>query len=152
MQEERRKYDPITAEKIDEYCKKLERYASMQEMPFTFIVEDPSGNSFVQNPSAPTADQYCKKTQWIRSIEEYQALGYPVDQATLSVKNDQLRLTEAKNSEIREFMTNINNKVQQSKEEQDALLSKARSYAVKTESKAVAKAGFVDFTKSVEDQ
>ena len=56
LQEERRKYDPITADKIDEYCKKLERFANMEEMPFTFIVEDPSGNSFVQNPSAPTAD------------------------------------------------------------------------------------------------
>ena len=40
-------------------------------MPFKFIIEDPSGNSFVENPSAPTADQYCKKTHWIRSIEEY---------------------------------------------------------------------------------
>lgn len=70
----------------------MERYASMQEMPFTFIIEDPSGNSFVQNPSAPTADQYCKKTQWIRSIDEYQALGYPVDQATLQAENDKMRL------------------------------------------------------------
>ena len=38
LQDERRKYDPITAEKIDEYCKKLERFANMEEMPFTFIV------------------------------------------------------------------------------------------------------------------
>jgi len=51
-------------------------------MPFTFIVEDPSGNSFVENPSAPTADQYCKKTHWIRSIEEYNIMGYPIDKAT----------------------------------------------------------------------
>lgn len=28
MQDERRRYDPITAGKIDEYCKKLERFAS----------------------------------------------------------------------------------------------------------------------------
>jgi zinc finger protein len=28
MQEERRKYDPITAQKIDEYCQKLEKYAN----------------------------------------------------------------------------------------------------------------------------
>lgn len=101
LQDERRKYDPITAEKIDEYCVKLERFANMEEMPFTFIVEDPSGNSFVQNPSAPTADQYCKKTKWIRSAEEYQELGYPVDQAVLSAQNDQMRLQEKSADEVK---------------------------------------------------
>ena len=152
LQEERRKYDPITAEKIDEYCVKLERFANMEEMPFTFIVEDPSGNSFVQNPSAPTADQYCKKTKWMRSAEEYEALGYPVDQAVLSAQNDQMRLQEKSTEQVKQMMTNINNKVSQSKEEQDALLAKAKSYAVKTEANAVAKAGYVDFSRSVEDQ
>ena len=108
MQEERRKYDPITAGKIDEYCKKLEGFANMETLPFTFIVEDPSGNSFVQNPSAPTADQYCKKTQWIRSVEEYQALGYPVDQATLNAENDKLRLKQEDNKQSENWFGNVN--------------------------------------------
>jgi zinc finger protein len=47
MQAERRKFDPITAKKIDEYCDTLRAYASGDKMPFTFIVEDPSGNSHV---------------------------------------------------------------------------------------------------------
>jgi zinc finger protein len=94
MQEERRAADPDTAAKIDEYCKTLEAYADGSKMPFTFIVEDPSGNSFVENPSAPTADQYCKKTHWIRSAEEYGAMGYPVDHATLQAENDRLRLAD----------------------------------------------------------
>ncbi len=46
----------MTAQKIDDYCLTLKEYASGTKMPYTFIVEDPSGNSFVQNPSAPTAD------------------------------------------------------------------------------------------------
>ena len=94
MQEERRAADPATAKKIDEYCEQLAAYADGDKMPFTFIVEDPSGNSFVQNPSAPTADQYCKKTHWIRTKEEYEAMGYPVDQATLQAENDRLRLSD----------------------------------------------------------
>ena len=60
-------------------------------MPFTFIVEDPSGNSFIENPSAPTADQYCKKTHFLRTIEDYQVMGYPIDQATLQAQNDKLK-------------------------------------------------------------
>lgn len=50
------------------------------------------------------------------------------------------------------MMQNMTNKTSQTKEEQDALLAKVKSYAVKTEAKAVAKAGYVDFSKSVEDQ
>lgn len=79
MQEERRKYDPATADKIDEYIEDLKLYRDGKKMPFTFIIEDPSGNSFVQNPSAPTRDQYCKKTNWIRTKSEYEVMGYPVD-------------------------------------------------------------------------
>jgi len=152
MQEERRKFDPITAGKIDEYCETLRQYKDGEKMPFTFILEDPSGNSFVQNPSAPTADQYCKRSQWIRSAEEYKAMGYSVDEATLQAENDQLRLQEKAVEEIKGMFGDVKNKVSQSKEEQDALLDKAKASAVKMGSKAVATAGFVDFSKSVEDQ
>lgn len=31
------------------------------------------------------------------------------------------------------------------------MLNKVKSYAIKTEAKAVAKAGYVDFSKSIED-
>lgn len=152
MQEERRESDPATAEKIDEYCAKLERFANKEEMPFTFIIEDPSGNSFVQNPSAPTADQYCKKTNWIRSVQEYQAMGYPVDEATLFAENDKIRLQKQEDDSVRELLRNIGGGVSQTKEEQEELLAKMKSYANKTDQKAVAHAGFVDFSKSVEDQ
>lgn len=47
LQPERRKYDPATATKIDEYIAVLKDYRDMKRMPFHFIVEDPSGNSFV---------------------------------------------------------------------------------------------------------
>ena len=89
----RRHTDPETAKKIDDYCSTLEEYANGNKMPFTFIIEDPSGNSYVQNPAAPTPDQYCKKTKFVRTMEEYRAMGYPIDQATLQAANDKLRLT-----------------------------------------------------------
>ena len=132
MQEERRKYDPITAGKIDEYCQKLERFATMQEMPFTFIVEDPSGNSFVQNPSAPTADQYCKKTQWVRTVEDYAAMGYPADQASVQAEEDRLRAAKDKSGEKGKYHDDISreaSKTSQTKDEQEKLLSKVATYS-----------------------
>lgn len=82
--------DPATADKIDEYCDTLREFAEGKRFPFKFIVEDPSGNSYVQNPSAPTADQYCKKTQWVRTIDDYTVMGYPADQASIQAEEDRL--------------------------------------------------------------
>ena len=39
--------DPENHAKIEEYCEKLLDFSTGKTMPFTFIVEDPSGNSFV---------------------------------------------------------------------------------------------------------
>ena len=60
MQPERRKYDPITAAKIDEFIAKLVSHKEGKTLPFTFEVTDPSGNSFIQNPNYPTIDPTLK--------------------------------------------------------------------------------------------
>ena len=53
LQPERRKFDPATAAKIDEFIGKLIQYKDGKVFPFTFELIDPSGNSFIQNPNAP---------------------------------------------------------------------------------------------------
>lgn len=75
-QEERRKYDPATAAKIDEYIQKLQEYIDGKRFPFTLILEDPSGNSFVQNPNAPNKDNYMTTELFARKYEDYIAMGY----------------------------------------------------------------------------
>lgn len=52
LQEERRRYDPAIAAKLDEFIAKLTEYKDGKHH-FTFEVYDPSGNSFIQNPKAP---------------------------------------------------------------------------------------------------
>ena len=47
LQEERRKFDPATAAKIDEFLGKLRDKMDGKSFPFTFEISDPSGNSFV---------------------------------------------------------------------------------------------------------
>lgn len=96
-------------------------------MPFTFIIEDPSGNSHVQNPSAPTRDHYCKKTHWIRTKEEYETMGYPVDQATLAANDDKLKLQDPNAEKMP--ITDFKNGKRQTKQEQEELLEKAKKHA-----------------------
>lgn len=43
------KVNPQTAEAIDHFLLKLKAYANA-ESPFTLILDDPAGNSFIENP------------------------------------------------------------------------------------------------------
>ena len=57
-------------------------------MPFKFILEDPSGNSTIENPQAPTPDPYCRVTHWARSREEYVKLGFAAEQIDGQLQED----------------------------------------------------------------
>jgi len=45
----KQKVDPKTAEAIDQFLSKL-RACAKAETSFTFILDDPAGNSFIENP------------------------------------------------------------------------------------------------------
>lgn len=83
-------------------------------------------------------------------------MGYPVDQATLAAEEDRLKLKEVVGASI-DGSAGTAGKTQlkgksQTKEEQEMLLEKASKHASEVKKEAVTQAGFVDFSKSVEDQ
>ena len=84
LQEERRRFDPKTAAQIDAFLEKATEYMEGKVFPFTFTVTDPSGNSFVQNPDAPKVDPHVTKSNFMRSVEDYQTMGYSMDANTLA--------------------------------------------------------------------
>ncbi|KAH9500370.1 nucleolar zinc-finger protein [Bulinus truncatus] len=49
QQEQRKEEHPEVAEKIEEFIKKLKELKMVQK-PFHFVLDDPSGNSFLENP------------------------------------------------------------------------------------------------------
>jgi zinc finger protein len=71
LQEERRRFDPTTAAKIDEFIAKRGEYQAGKVLPFTFELTDPSGNSFIQNPYAPKPDECLTVSRYARSMEDY---------------------------------------------------------------------------------
>jgi zinc finger protein len=48
------------------------------EASFTIIVDDPSGNSFVENPNAPRKDEQITILHYKRTKEQAEALGFQV--------------------------------------------------------------------------
>lgn len=70
----RRIQHPEEAEKIDKFIDSLKELKNM-EKPFSIIIEDISGNSFIENPNAPHTDPKCRTTHFIRTKEQDHMLG-----------------------------------------------------------------------------
>ncbi|XP_020582526.1 zinc finger protein ZPR1-like [Phalaenopsis equestris] len=78
LQEERRKVDPETAEAIDKFLINLRSFAE-GSASFSFILDDPAGNSFIENSYAPKQDPSLSIRFYERTPEQQATLGFLVD-------------------------------------------------------------------------
>lgn len=78
LQEERRKVDPGTAEAIDKFLINLRSFVE-GSASFSFILDDPAGNSFIENPYAPMQDPSSSIRFYERTPEQQAALGFLAD-------------------------------------------------------------------------
>uniref|UniRef100_A0A0E0LVU2 Zinc finger ZPR1-type domain-containing protein n=1 Tax=Oryza punctata TaxID=4537 RepID=A0A0E0LVU2_ORYPU len=81
LQDERKKVDPQKAEAIDQFLAKL-RSLGLGEAAFTFVLDDPAGNSFIENPNAPSSDPLLSVRFYERTREQQAALGFLVEPPT----------------------------------------------------------------------
>ncbi|XP_050766775.1 zinc finger protein ZPR1 [Gymnogyps californianus] len=70
----RRATDEEVASKIDEFIGKLKQLKEVHSS-FTFIIDDPSGNSFVENPRAPQKDDALVVARYRRTPQQAAMLG-----------------------------------------------------------------------------
>lgn len=66
--------DPDSAAKIDDIISQLAKCRSA-EMKFTLVLDDASGNSFIENPQAPEKDPHMAIVYYTRSPDQDAALG-----------------------------------------------------------------------------
>ncbi|RVW42220.1 Zinc finger protein ZPR1-like [Vitis vinifera] len=97
LQEERKKVDSQTAEAIDQFLLKLKACAT-GDSSFTFNLDDPAGNSFIENPFAPSPDPSLTIKFYKRSPEQQASLGYLVDSSQLGESCDEESIKEVKNT------------------------------------------------------
>jgi len=104
MQQERRSSElPELAQQIDQFLARLDSLLDLT-VPFTFILEDPSGNSFVENPSAPAADPQLKSEHYVRSTEDEDLLGIThVREANAAEDAERGTVTQNEHSEVISF-------------------------------------------------
>jgi zinc finger protein len=63
---------------LDAFLNELKRLCT-GEVPFTFILDDPAGNSFIENPRAPNEDPNMSMTVYKRTPEQNWAIGLTTD-------------------------------------------------------------------------
>lgn len=80
-QEDRKINHPEVHQQIEDFIRKLEKYIECREdiLPFTFIMDDPSGHSNIKNPFAPKEDPNLKLEKYVRTVEQIVAMGYTPD-------------------------------------------------------------------------
>ncbi|GLD67261.1 zinc finger protein ZPR1 [Lates japonicus] len=74
----RRATDLEVAERIDEFIQKLRKLKDV-ENEFTLVIEDPAGNSFIENPLAPQKDEALTLSRFKRTVQQDMQLGLRAD-------------------------------------------------------------------------
>ena len=120
--------------------------------PFTFEIDDPSGNSFVQNPNAPNVDEFVTETKYMRTVDDYKMMGYNMDADTLAEQEAKLKDEGVIPASEQQKKVDQAKSKETTKAEQDALLEKIGAYAEKgTDEERLTAAG-MDFSRPVDDQ
>ena len=105
----RKAADPETARKIDEFIEKLQDCLNGKRQ-FTFVVDDPSGNSFIENKMAPLPDPNCTVEHYKRTEEQNSVIGLCVDESVeLSEAPPPTDVLEPPKDEVLMFPTSCHN-------------------------------------------
>ncbi|CAF1931170.1 unnamed protein product [Rotaria magnacalcarata] len=92
----------LQKEKLYEFLNRVESLRNLSQT-FHFEVDDPSGNSFIENPKAPCRDEQMKIKKYRRTVEQDKSLGMEEE-----IKEDASKLGEPENikDEVLNFQTN----------------------------------------------
>jgi ZPR1 zinc finger protein len=71
----RRAVDEASADAVEGFLDRLRAVREGRTLPFTLILDDPSGNSFVENPYAPKSDPGMRIRNYQRTAEQNEQLG-----------------------------------------------------------------------------
>jgi len=89
-QDERLEQTPEIGSKVQDIILQLLRLSSGDEsvFPFHILLDDPAGNSFIQNPNAPMKDNHLIITHYNRTSDQDTALGLQPDKGTYKNKKE----------------------------------------------------------------
>ena len=78
--------DAELAKQLQDFIKKLDDLKSFKLGPFEIILDDPSGDSFIENPFEPKRDPNMVITFYKRTREQNEAIGLDVSRNRIIFK------------------------------------------------------------------
>ena len=86
-QDDRMSQMPEVGIKVAEIICSLTRMAGGEFMPFTIMIDDIAGTSFIENPYAPLKDEHMTTSTYTRTADQDAALGLQPETATFDDQN-----------------------------------------------------------------
>jgi len=145
-------YDELpeeSVEKIKSLVTKLDEVVNQKLLPVKFIVDDPSGNSFIENPYAPQTDPYIKVSYYERTKEMAESMGYMIQPDS----NENKQGSESEESSTIKTQTNTQVNQQGSFNKDfvnPSYYDKKKDFTVYKSTSEIS-AHLLDFTKSIEN-
>ena len=135
--------------KIKETIQKLTDTLNGDKFPFELILDDPSGNSFIENPYAPQTDPNIKVSYFERTKEMAEQMGFSLENQKLEQEKK-----EDNNTNAGKTTQNDKDKKDNDKKNEHVKLSyynKKKDFTVYKSSDKYSKM-IVDFTEGIDDQ
>lgn len=137
-------------EKITQLIKDLNEVLDGKKFPFEFILDDPSGNSFIENPFAPQTDPYIKVSFFDRTKEMCEQMGYSFENQVLENKKEIKE--DSDNNEKKETKEKSEFELKKEKEVRSkiAYYNKKKDFSVYKSSSEMSK-NIIDFTEGMKE-
>ena len=131
--------------KIKELIQNLNDALDGKKYPFEFTLDDPSGNSFIENPYAPQSDPGIKVEYYERTKEMTESMGY-------SYENQKEELGKKEDKKVEEDKKETTS---ENKEKKDFVAptyyDKKKDFTVYKSNSSISN-HIIDFTKSIENK
>ena len=134
--------------KIKETIQKLTDTLNGDKFPFELILDDPSGNSFIENPYAPQTDPNIKVSYFDRTKEMAEQMGFSLENQKM--EQDQTEKKE-ENKNIEKKDEKIEKKEKKNEQVKLSYYDKKKDFTVYKSSDKYSKM-IVDFTEGIDDQ
>ena len=137
---------------VKQTIKKLSDTLNGDKFPFKLILDDPSGNSFIENPYAPQTDPNIKVSYFDRTKEMAEAMGYSLENQKMEQNeiNEEEKKEEKKEKKKEENVNNINTTKTNNDQVKMSYYNKKKDFTVYKSSDKYSKM-IIDFSEGIDD-
>ena len=138
---------------IKNTIKKLDDTLNGDKFPFELILDDPSGNSFIENPYAPQTDPSIKVSYFDRTKEMAEAMGFSLENQKMEQNDNEIKEDKKEEKEKEKEQKNEikeENKNNNNEQVKISYYNKKKDFTVYKSNDSYSKM-IIDFSEGIDD-